>query len=338
MEIVQTDRTKTGAACIASIAAASLLVVGGLALLIYLLTASDGAFAIPVWQFTLYALAPIVPIVAGGMWLNAMYRRGKTRTQNWIGGGLAFGLLLILAGLFMLGFATGAINMEWRPVFISWQMLIIVVGIAEMCKRRGDMGFGLVAIMAGFFFLLPRIARIFPGLIDLPENFTSIYWPVLLIAGGLAIVIGMIVRPRWLRSDWRKEIRDEFRSEFRSARSEYTSGDSSGQVKYDLIFGGTDQVFLDPEFNGGEINVIFAGAKLDLRNTKLPEGKTVYLEVSAVFGGVEILAPNDWDIDLKRSAVFGSFNDNRRKIASNDENRGRLVMNVSCVFGGGEIK
>ncbi len=332
METIQTDRTRNGAACIASIIAASLLILGGLALLVYYLTAADGMFSIPVWQFSLYALSPVVPVVAGGMWINTMYRRGKTGARQWVGGGLALGLMLILVGVFMLGFATDSINMAWRPVFISWQMLVIVIGVFEMCKRRGHIAGGLVAIMAGYFFLIPRIARIFPGLIELPDNFISIYWPALFIAGGAAIIIGMITRPKWLKTGSPNRCFGES-----GRKSDYTSEDKSGMVKYDLIFGGTDQVFLDPEFNGGEINVIFGGVKLDLRNTKLPS-HDVFLKISTIFGGVEILAPNDWDIELKSGALFGGFVDNRRKVVSHDENRGRLIMNTSCVFGGGEIK
>ena len=113
MEIIQKDSTKGGASCVASLIAASLLILGGLALLVYYLAASEGIYAMPVWQFTLYALSPLAPIVAGGMWFGAMYRRGKGSRNQWIGGGLAFGLLLMLVGLFMLGFATDAINMAW---------------------------------------------------------------------------------------------------------------------------------------------------------------------------------------------------------------------------------
>ncbi len=344
MEIIQTDQTdrpKSGASCIASLIAASLLILGGLALLVYYLSAADGMFAMSVWQFSLYTLSLLVPIIAGGMWFNAMYRRGKNRQVQWVGGGLAFGLLLILVGIFMLGFATDAINIAWRPVFISWQMLLIVVGVFESSKGRGHIGGGLVAIMAGYFFILPRIANRVPGLIDMPEDFTSVYWPALLIAGGAAIVISIVFRPKWMNKGIRATIEGEFRKEFdkgrRNKRRDYTTDDNSGKVNYDLIFGGTDQVFLDEVFNGGEINIIFGGAKLDLRNTKLPEGVT-YFDISTIFGGIEILAPADWNIELKRSAIFGSFNDNRRKAATGSESGSRLIIDVSCVFGGGEIR
>jgi hypothetical protein len=116
-----------------------------------------------------------------------------------------------------------------------------------------------------------------------------------------------------------------------------SSSERTGKVEYNFVFAGTEQVFLEPEFKGGEINVVFGGMSLDLRNTHLPEGKTTYLEINAVFGGVKILAPSTWDIELKGDAILGGFKDKRRKIVSNDSNAGHLIIKADCICSGGEI-
>ena len=58
------------------------------------------------------------------------------------------------------------------------------------------------------------------------------------------------------------------------------SGDEpEGWIIKNVVFGGTESVFLDPVFRGGDIDVVFGGIVIDLRNTTLPE-TTVYLDLT----------------------------------------------------------
>ena len=112
----------------------------------------------------------------------------------------------------------------------------------------------------------------------------------------------------------------------------------SGVIDIEVIFGGSEQVYLDPEFRGGKISSVFGGVKLDLRRTGLPEGVT-YLKVESVFGGIEIDAPEEWVIEIQNSSVFGGFTDKRLPAINPGYIDGRkLVIKADNVFGGGEIK
>jgi hypothetical protein len=78
--------------------------------------------------------------------------------------------------------------------------------------------------------------------------------------------------------------------------------------------------------------------KLDLRRTELPEGETI-LKIDSVFGGVEIYAPDGWDIEVRTESIFGGFVDRRLPGAKRSYDDGRrLVIRASNIFGGGEIK
>jgi len=74
---------------------------------------------------------------------------------------------------------------------------------------------------------------------------------------------------------------------------------------------------------------------IDLRRTSLPPGDT-YLEVNAIFGGVSLYIPGDWNVVTQIDAVFGGFED-RRKVTEPVDNTRRLIIDGTCIFGGGEI-
>jgi predicted membrane protein len=97
-----------------------------------------------------------------------------------------------------------------------------------------------------------------------------------------------------------------------------------------------EQVILDPVFKGGMIETVFGGMELDLRRTSLPEGET-YLYVKAVFGGVEIKAPEDWLIEIRSEAVLGGVTDDRIKSQNMDHTR-KLIIVANAVFGGVTVR
>ncbi|NLH23803.1 MAG: cell wall-active antibiotics response protein, partial [Bacteroidales bacterium] len=101
-------------------------------------------------------------------------------------------------------------------------------------------------------------------------------------------------------------------------------------------FSGSDTVFLEPVFRGGNIESVFGGVTLDLRKTDLQEGVS-YLKVSTVFGGVTLFIPPSWNVEIQSDSVFGNFKDNRPYAAGVDKNS-KLIIKAECVFGGGEIK
>ena len=69
----------------------------------------------------------------------------------------------------------------------------------------------------------------------------------------------------------------------------------------------------------------------------MDEGTHV-LDVTCIFGGVEIIVPGDWNIKVEVAAVLGGFEDNRKAPGKPVDPDKTLIIKGVTVFGGGEIK
>lgn len=253
------------------------------------------------------------------------FRSGYTK-------GLGFGLLLMLIGVLFLGFNFGLIPASLENVIFSWPMLLIFIGLINLFRRHVISG--VVLIFVGGFFIIPRIV---PGL---DGQFVHIYWPLLLIAAGIVILLQRVLYPRWGCDTWERNWHNRNHHHHRHAhRYDYSKWEGAynpNGFSKNSVFGSGDHIVLDPEFKGGDLNAVFGGITLDLRRTNLPVGETM-LEVNAVFGGVTIFLPSDWYVETHLDAVFGGFEDNRMPKEPLDTTR-KLIITGSCVFGGGELR
>lgn len=336
MEIIN---TKNKHLCGLSITAASLLIIGGIALCGYMLGELPHYSGLTVGEFILNEVIAILPIIAGGLWLRRLYlRRDKTTWRNGTIGSILFGIILVTAGILLLLLNSETGFHTIKPIIISWQMLVILIGVLNLCKP--EPASGLILLSVGTFFLLPRISKFLPDTLTINPEFISNYWPALIAIAGIAFMVNIIFRRTC--SSYASHCHRDGDSRKCDCRNKYynktekVTNRATGTVNYEVVFGGSEQVFLEPVFNGGKISVVFGGVGLDLRRTSLPEGVT-FLEVDAVFGGVEIKAPESWSIEIRSSSVFGGFSDKRRYY-NDPENDGRkLVIIGECVFGGGEV-
>jgi predicted membrane protein len=98
---------------------------------------------------------------------------------------------------------------------------------------------------------------------------------------------------------------------------------------------GIDEIFLEPVFRGGEINNVMGGMKLDLRKTTLPEGVTT-LEVDVICGGVDIIVPEDWYVEVVVDSFLGGFEDKRAGNGTFADRK--LIIKVNAILGGGDIR
>ncbi|MDP4238668.1 MAG: DUF5668 domain-containing protein [Bacteroidota bacterium] len=254
------------------------------------------------------------------------FRWGYTR-------GLGFGLLLMLIGVLFLGFNFGLIPMPLYDVIFSWQMLLIFIGVINLLRRH--LISGVVLIFVGGFFIIPKVI---PGL---DGQFVHVYWPLLLIAAGIVILLQRILYPRWGFESWGKDWHNHrhhhhYHHAHHYDYSKWDGTNGTGGFSKNSVFASGDHIVLDPEFKGGELNAVFGGITLDLRRTSLPVGETL-LDVNAVFGGITIFLPSDWYVETSLDAVFGGFQDNRLPKEPSDTSK-KLIITGSCVFGGGELR
>lgn len=253
-----------------------------------------------------------------------LFKRGR-------GNGIGFALFLILFGGIYLFLNLGIIPIEYKRILISWQMLLIVLGIWSLLKRQFVGAFFLIAI--GFFFIYPVLCSVFPEYFVRFDVDIKTYWPVLLIAGGVLLVISRSFPSP--KKDYNKEYRHESTSDHYNPAEQ----NSADYVDKNLMFGSSEQIVLSQNFKGGEANVMFGELIIDLRRANLSEFAGI-LEANVMFGSIVIYTPSDWAVELKSSSLLGSFEDKRYHPSDKISEIGvpRLVIKGSAMFGSGEIR
>ncbi|MFW5760567.1 MAG: LiaF transmembrane domain-containing protein [Cyclobacteriaceae bacterium] len=226
------------------------------------------------------------------------------------GRGVVFviGTLLVMAGLLLIGDQLNLFPFRVRHILISWQMLLIVMGLVFLSKKDGRLT-GIILLSIGVFFLLPKLTI-------LPVSAGSLFWPALLLFVGLMIL---------LRGSFTRGLG-------------YSASKNSGDAIEDVnVFGGHDRIIETENFRGGEIVNIFGGGNYDMLQTKLAPGNNV-LEIVMVFGGSKIIVPQDWDVKVEVAAVFGGFSDKRIESPEMKRDSSRtLIIKGVAIFGGGEL-
>lgn len=222
------------------------------------------------------------------------------------GAKIVFGSILVILGVLILGFNFHIIPDFYWDYIMTWQILLILIGLIMLFGRSGKIT-GLILIISGIIFYIP----IFTGY---NVNFFKIAIPIILIIIGSSLLFK------------RK----------RSIPSPKTYRGVSGVIDETAIFSGSEIFFTEDTFKGGTITAIFGGYHLDLTKTNLPLG-TTYLEITAIFGGVEIVVPEKWKVTSKVTGIFGAFEDKRYNKLVNDPER-ELVITGTAIFGGGELK
>ena len=226
---------------------------------------------------------------------------------------ISFGLIVILAGIFLLAFNFGILSWDIRHIIFSWQMLLIAIGFISIMGGSNRTP-GLILVLIGGFFLIPEIFLFH-------INFVKIFWP------GLLIFIGLLILFRRGFSNY------PFRHP--SHANDFTLDDA--YLNETSIFAGSKHKVMSQQFKGGRIAVIFGGSEVDLTNAKLAEGRNE-LNIECMFGGVTLIVPADWKVIMNVSSILGGFTDKRTFLKEPADPSRILVVRGTAIFGGGEIK
>lgn len=224
---------------------------------------------------------------------------------------IAAGCVFIAVGILFLGHNTGLISDALLRILVSWQMLLIVLGILSFLKRNVSSGITLVAI--GGFFLIPRV-------IDLGDNWMQEYWPAFLIIGGVGLLFTLF-KPGGRSSNYNNN-------------AGFTAED--GRIILESNFSGIKHIVHEPAFKGAKLNASFGSLALDLRRTHL-EAEETYIELHNSFGGIELFVPSSWNIIIEVNTSFGGIDDKRFRPQETDYAH-KLIIRGNISFGGVEIK
>jgi predicted membrane protein len=239
----------------------------------------------------------------------------------------AFGFIVIFAGLLLLGLNFNIIPWDLRHIFFSWQMLLIAIGVISISNSESRTP-GIILILIGGFFLIPEV-------FDFHIAFIKLFWPVLLIAIGVMILIKRGIHGPG-HSHWHRH-HPNWNSQCTQNTQNNQSELDEGYIYETNIFSGSKRRVTHQVFKGGKISNIFGGTEIDLSQATLAEGR-VELTIECIFGGVTLIVPSDWKVILSVNSIMGGFSDKRNVIREPSDPSRILVIRGSSVFGGGEIK
>ena len=103
------------------------------------------------------------------------------------------------------------------------------------------------------------------------------------------------------------------------------------------IFSGFKRKITEGDFRGAYISAIFGGGELNLRQAGMA-GDSAIVQVSAIFGGVEIKVPRNWLVVSEGTGIFGGFADETRPPDDNAPGLKRLIVKGEAIFGGVNVK
>lgn len=226
----------------------------------------------------------------------------------------ALGVLLLAVGALFLLPALGVALPVW---LFKWEMLFVAAGLFTGIAWMFRGMFWLLLMLTGFALL---VNDIFPG-----KNLGAFGWPVLLIVFGVYFLLRRKKKPAYMAGDG---------SAWDSADIPATGEDFIEGV---AIFGQIRKKPVSKNFRGGEVTAIFGGARIDLSQVDMPH--QAELEITTVFGGVQLVIPPHWKVRTETAVIFGGVDDKR--IITNDYTSGaqkELILRGEAIFGGIELR
>ena len=220
---------------------------------------------------------------------------------------IIWGIVLIIVGIILGLKALGIF--DFNIFFKGWWTLFIIIpcfiGIIKQESKTGS----IIGLIIGIMLLLDV-----RDVID-----TDLFWKLIIPMIFVVIGISMIFK----------------NSISEGIRKEISKLDTNENKNYLTATFGEQSMSYDKEvFTGSVINAIFGEVKLNLRNCKIKED--VVINTTSIFGGVDILVPDDINIKLISTNIFGGV-DNKVKREVNPKFK-TIYINATNIFGGTDIK
>jgi len=188
--------------------------------------------------------------------------------------------------------------MDAEPYLELWPALVIAFGVFKLLDARSSKLSAGVVILIGAWLLALNLDWIRFSVFDL--------WPLLMIAAG----VGFIVR---------------------AVKGEGETALGSGVA----IFMNRKTVETTKDYRGGNVVAVMGGQTIDLMDADITASPAV-LDVFALWGGIEILVPDHWEVISEVTPFMAGF-EMKRGRAAGDPNK-RLIIRGAAVMAGIEVK
>jgi predicted membrane protein len=219
------------------------------------------------------------------------------------------GVAIIIAGVVL--FMDNALGFNFRVnLFDFWPLILIAFGLNSLVqpKEVRQPVWGWILVGVGSLFMLDNLHIIYFDFSDL--------WPLLLILIGFSML-----------------------------KKHTSQGVPKGDPEYinlSFILGGGDHVYTSQKLKGGNVSAILGGGKIDLRRAGC-EGESITIDVFAFWGGIEIMVPYHWKVNIQGTPIMGAVEnqtnsiDNINGIEVNLPPK-TLIVRGSAIMGAVEVK
>ena len=220
---------------------------------------------------------------------------------------ILWGIILVIIGV-IIGLNTMGIT-DIDIFFDGWWTLVIIVPCFIGLFTNKDKTGNIIGLLVGVILLLGM-----QNIIDF-----NLIWKLLL--PSIIVIIGLSLI---FKNTFNSMINNDIKK---------LNNKNTKDNEYCATFSGQRIDFPNEEFKGATLNSVFGSITCDLREAKIKED--VVINASSVFGGIDIIVPDDVNIKIKSNSIFGGVN-NKKK--NNEDKKYTIYVNASCLFGGVDIK
>lgn len=222
---------------------------------------------------------------------------------------IIWGIAIIALGVIFGGYALGLFELNiffdgWWTLFIIIPSLIGLIADKEKLASLGFLAAGVILLLAAQNVFTYDVAW-------------KVILAVFLVIAGLAIII---------KNAFHNKNDQEVAKKIKEAEKEDKPMDT--QI---AIFSGNDRTYNDEVFQGALLTAVFGGINLNLKNAKFE--KDTIIKAFTLFGGIDIIVPDNIKVKLKSGFIFGGFSDDRK----NPTDKGKYTIYIDAAGGFGGI-
>ena len=236
---------------------------------------------------------------------------------------IIWGVALIIVGVII---ALDRLNViSFDVIFDGWWTLFIIVPCSIGLFQRQNVTGNLIGVIVGVSLL--AVHREW-----LDWDFVGeMIFPLVLVAVGVGVIF----------NKKEKETLDELEKEERLIENPvineevgFSNTTETKKLNVFFAFSGGKSVVNGDKVTGGDVTAIFGGSDCDLTNAVF-QGVTK-LNVNAIFGGVKLILPENVNVKINPTSIFGGTTNNRN--SANNENAPTVYVNAFSMFGGIKIQ
>lgn len=220
---------------------------------------------------------------------------------------ILWGIVFIALGIII---GLNALDITDINIFFNgwWTLFIIIPCLIGLFSDDGDGKTGnIVGLIIGILLLLSIQGIVSFSIVG------KLIIPLIFVAIGLSMIFNETIN---------KKITDKVKEAKKNGLESFTATFGEQKVQKE-----------GESFTGANLDAVFGAVQLDLRKANIEKEATI--KASAIFGGVEIFVPDDINVKVKSTPIFGGVSN---KTKYDKDNQTTIYIDAFCMFGGVDIK